>query len=312
MVLNALEVDPGRTWKGVWRWYSDEMLACCVSLQTIKEKGIDFGEFSCLARCNGLQVKDVRHAEGQKEMFEQDLLAVTRSGDKHMVVSFSRKALEQTGGGHFSPIGAYNPRSRMVLVLDVARFKYPSYWVSLDQLWAAMRDVDPTTSKSRGYFVLSRRRDWDSIDLVNWTLPLPFALIDQLYAAEDPAAHYHRHRTVLGRSILTFAKAGIDLCGPGMDSEQSCEVEFLKQSIESTRMYVEIMTLIFDGRVNGDGCEDENGVNDISSATINGSSSRDERIVFVLLLLSTRRGARQKQRIDFASGGKVFWKSGGI
>jgi Phytochelatin synthase len=26
MVLNALSVDPGRTWKGVWRWYADEML----------------------------------------------------------------------------------------------------------------------------------------------------------------------------------------------------------------------------------------------------------------------------------------------
>ena len=28
MVLNALKVDPHRTWKGVWRWYSEEVLHC--------------------------------------------------------------------------------------------------------------------------------------------------------------------------------------------------------------------------------------------------------------------------------------------
>lgn len=28
MVLNALKVDPNRTWKGVWRWYSEEVLHC--------------------------------------------------------------------------------------------------------------------------------------------------------------------------------------------------------------------------------------------------------------------------------------------
>ena len=33
MVLNTLEVDPGRKWKGVWRWYSEEMLDCCAPLE---------------------------------------------------------------------------------------------------------------------------------------------------------------------------------------------------------------------------------------------------------------------------------------
>ena len=33
MVLNTLEVDPGRRWKGVWRWYSEDMLDCCTPLE---------------------------------------------------------------------------------------------------------------------------------------------------------------------------------------------------------------------------------------------------------------------------------------
>jgi glutathione gamma-glutamylcysteinyltransferase len=28
MVLNALQVDPQKRWKGVWRWFSEEVLHC--------------------------------------------------------------------------------------------------------------------------------------------------------------------------------------------------------------------------------------------------------------------------------------------
>jgi glutathione gamma-glutamylcysteinyltransferase len=44
-----------------------------------------------------------------------------------------------------------------VLVLDVARFKYPPHWVALPRLAAAMRTVDPTTGRSRGWLELRRR-----------------------------------------------------------------------------------------------------------------------------------------------------------
>ena len=33
MALNALAIDPGKTWKGVWRWYAEEMLECCAPLE---------------------------------------------------------------------------------------------------------------------------------------------------------------------------------------------------------------------------------------------------------------------------------------
>ena len=29
MVLNALAIDPRRPWKGVWRWFSEDLLDCC-------------------------------------------------------------------------------------------------------------------------------------------------------------------------------------------------------------------------------------------------------------------------------------------
>jgi Phytochelatin synthase len=60
MVLNALEVDPMRQWKGVWRWYDETMLDCCRSLQEIQQSGITLGEFVCIAKCNGLEATKCR------------------------------------------------------------------------------------------------------------------------------------------------------------------------------------------------------------------------------------------------------------
>ena len=43
--------------------------------------------------------------------------------------------LTQTGTGHFSPIGGYHAEKDLALILDVARFKYPPYWMPLPLLW---------------------------------------------------------------------------------------------------------------------------------------------------------------------------------
>lgn len=224
MVLNACEVDPGRAWKGVWRWYSDDMLECCSPLEVIQKKGISADEFTCLATCNGLDARLYRWTDhpdqlklisschpssleerggelggggfggelggtvengkvgdvdnvgvdtsgqcGQKsgheihgdhatnspcckqkakehyqkahpngfQLFIQHVEACCRTPRQHghMVLTYSRKVLGQTGTGHFSPLGGYNPMRGLVLVLDVARFKYPAYWVSLETIW---------------------------------------------------------------------------------------------------------------------------------------------------------------------------------
>eukprot|EP00918_Siedleckia_nematoides_P010923 GHVU01023940.1.p1 GENE.GHVU01023940.1~~GHVU01023940.1.p1 ORF type:complete len:255 (+),score=48.46 GHVU01023940.1:66-830(+) len=55
IVLNALQVDPYFTWKGPWRWYHEGMLDCCIDLEKVKERGVNFDEFACLGRCNGLE-----------------------------------------------------------------------------------------------------------------------------------------------------------------------------------------------------------------------------------------------------------------
>lgn len=76
-------------------------------------------------------------------------------GGYFLVASFARSALHQTGEGHFSPIAAYHPPSDSCLVLDVARFKYSPYWVSLNELYNAMVPADKLTGLSRGWILMN-------------------------------------------------------------------------------------------------------------------------------------------------------------
>ncbi|KAF9974654.1 hypothetical protein BGZ73_001877 [Actinomortierella ambigua] len=164
MVLNSLEIDPQRRWKGAWRWYSDELLECCAPRDQVKAKGITFSQFACLSKCHcDVQVR--RAEQVTLDMFKKDLEMVCSRDDIHMVVSFSRKSLGQTGDGHFSPIGGYVPEKGMVLVLDTARYKYPSYFVKVEDLWKSLFPIDAETGNSRGYFLLSANPNQPPISL---------------------------------------------------------------------------------------------------------------------------------------------------
>ncbi|KAJ1668064.1 hypothetical protein IW140_000770 [Coemansia sp. RSA 1813] len=156
MVLNALEVDPGRTWKGVWRWYSDELLESCRTESELKASGITFDQFLCLSSSHA-QVIAKRGAAASREEFLRDIKYVTQRDDVFMVLSFSRKTLGQTGDGHFSPIGAYHPETNKALVLDSARYKYPSWFGDVDKLYDSLQPVDKDTNLPRGYFLISRK-----------------------------------------------------------------------------------------------------------------------------------------------------------
>lgn len=78
----------------------------------------------------------------------------TINGGYFLVTSFGRSSLSQTGDGHFSPIAAYHEPSDSCLVLDVARFKYAPYWVTMKDLYNAMIPHDKATGQSRGWLLM--------------------------------------------------------------------------------------------------------------------------------------------------------------
>ena len=155
VALNALSIDPKRSWKGPWRWYAEELLDCCSPLAAIKERGLDMDEFACLARCNGGDV-ELHRADASSMERWRAALANAASGEAVVVAAYDRAALGQTGSGHYSPIGGYHAAKDLVLVLDVARFKYPPHWLAAERLWQAMGRVDPTTGQARGWMTIRR------------------------------------------------------------------------------------------------------------------------------------------------------------
>ena len=73
--------------------------------------------------------------------------------DDYVLVNYARKALGQTGGGHISPLGAYDETSDSFLIMDVNPNRAPWVWVEADDLIGAMRTFD--TVENRGYLLIS-------------------------------------------------------------------------------------------------------------------------------------------------------------
>jgi len=126
MVLNALAIDPGRTWKGPWRWFDESMLECCEPLEVVRARGICISKLDCLARCNGATTELKYGDSVSLEEFREDIMRLTSREpppEELMIVGYNRQVMGQTGTGHFSPVGGYHGGRDMALIMDVARFK---------------------------------------------------------------------------------------------------------------------------------------------------------------------------------------------
>ncbi len=174
VALNALGIDPERSWKGPWRWFAEDLLDCCASLAEIREHGLSVDQVACLARCNGADA-NVQRADTTNLPAWRSALATAANGDGIVIASYDRAAMGQTGSGHFSPIGGYHAARDLVLILDVARFKYPPHWVPAEQLWRAMHALDRATGQARGWITLRRQAQASSPGFDTRTFSVPRA-----------------------------------------------------------------------------------------------------------------------------------------
>ncbi|KAG6412521.1 hypothetical protein SASPL_125200 [Salvia splendens] len=103
----------------------------------------------------------------------------------------------QTGAGHFSPIGGYHAEMDMVLILDVARFKYPPHWVPLTLLWEAMDSTDEATKLKRGFMLVSRRQREPALLHTLWVAEVLLAKDGGLPLSEQEKVKLEFKETVL-------------------------------------------------------------------------------------------------------------------
>jgi hypothetical protein len=87
----------------------------------------------------------------------RSLLKVALGDDGRFVLAnYFRANLGQVGGGHWSALAAYDAQSDNVLILDVAKYKYPPVWVKLGTLLQAIATIDTTSNKARGLVIVSK------------------------------------------------------------------------------------------------------------------------------------------------------------
>ena len=226
VILNALAVDPRRTWKGPWRWYEESFLNCCVDLETVKKTGITLGTFACLAKCQGLTVEAHHGSDKSVDEFRDAVKAAclehststnnngnSTANHQFLAVSYTRKVVGQTGDGHFSPIAAYDEASDSVLVLDTARFKYGPHWMPLQVMYDALQPIDKATGKSRGYVLLSY--DYNDHDQ---SINMPRSILFRSKKGQDPTRRLFKeymnemsYKVSFEDTVLYWTKDGQDV-----------------------------------------------------------------------------------------------------
>lgn len=166
MILNSLKIDPRQNWKGIWRWYDDFNIKHMQEPHLVN--GLTLEEFNELIQRNGAKslafsplvndnAKGTVLKQTSEVLFRNSVLACCRRSSLLLTLNFHRKTLGQTGIGHFSPIAAYNSKRDLALILDVAKFKYDSYWCSVPQLYEALKPLDTASNQSRGFLINKKK-----------------------------------------------------------------------------------------------------------------------------------------------------------
>ena len=119
----------------------------------ISDYGYQLAQFSELLRANGARARHVVVDPALPEgAIRAELIGNLQRGGDYVVINYLRQAVGQSGGGHFSPVAAYDAASDAFLVLDVNPGTTDWVWMPAATLIAAMRTFD--TVENRGYVLV--------------------------------------------------------------------------------------------------------------------------------------------------------------
>lgn len=161
MVLNSLalpapvadNLSPYHLWTQT-NLFSDPASTRFVRAERVIRQGISLEQLDGLLASQGTLVRRYHGDTLSLEQFRWLLRRNLSEPADRLLVNYDRKAVGQAGGGHISPLAAYDPRSDRVLILDVARYRYPAAWVAVPDLWRAVRTIDGGTGRSRGLLTI--------------------------------------------------------------------------------------------------------------------------------------------------------------
>lgn len=161
MVLNALRIPRPEGGKyGEFRLFTTDnfFTPAVIAIKPRNEvsaSGMSLDQLAQILGTYPVKVSRVYAASTNVSNFREVLKKQLSGSSEFILVNYLRKALGQESGGHISPVGAFNEKEDLVLVLDVSNYKYPWVWVKIEDLFRAMASTDEGAESSRGYVVVS-------------------------------------------------------------------------------------------------------------------------------------------------------------
>ncbi len=166
MALNALGIEPPTAprWYPYDYWdqdniFSEEVLEKVAPVSTVEGGGITIAQLETLLDLSGAKAEKTFASDTDVDAFRKAAREALADPDAILIVNFGRAEFGQAGldgGGHISPVAAYNAESDRFLILDVARYKYLPSWATAETLYAAMNTPDSSSGKTRGYVVVRK------------------------------------------------------------------------------------------------------------------------------------------------------------
>jgi hypothetical protein len=132
-------------------FFSNPGVEAVATADFIQHHGMTLDQLGAFLAAFPLTVQVTRAGDSTLSAFRQRAIAnLERPGDLFLV-NFHRPEIGQEGGGHISPLAAYDAASDRFLLLDVARYRYPPTWIPARALYDAMNTTDRSTGLTRGF-----------------------------------------------------------------------------------------------------------------------------------------------------------------
>ena len=122
----------------------------------VRDFGYQLRQLDELLRANDLVTRLVVVDDKKpEEEIRTDLAENLKRAGDYVIVNYRREEVGQRGGGHISPLGAYDAESDSFLVLDVNPTSAGWVWMPTSTLIRGMRTFD--TVENRGYILVEPR-----------------------------------------------------------------------------------------------------------------------------------------------------------
>ena len=121
----------------------------------VRDGGYQLRQLDEMLRANGAKTHmQVVYDELTLDEVRQALVENLHTPQDYVIVAYKRSAVGQQGGGHISPLAAYDETSDSFLVMDVNPTRAGWVWMPAETLVAGMQTFDRI--ENRGYILLSK------------------------------------------------------------------------------------------------------------------------------------------------------------